>query len=83
MEKDLYFANVELIKALEAQLSALNKEWNTYTCWYGTPEEQENHTLQSKYATTRIENIRKQLKEARKEIPRETLNEWSKEFNKR
>lgn len=83
MEKQLYFAKVNLIKALEAQQSALTDEWNEYTCWYGTPEEQEAHETQSRVIRERLEATRKELEEARKDIPKETLKEWSNEFYNR
>jgi hypothetical protein len=80
MEKQKYFALVDLKKEYIEAREEENKRWNDHICWYGTPEEQEEHMSKVKDFSANIEEIDTTLAEARKGISKETLRAWSKEY---
>jgi hypothetical protein len=80
MKKETYFALVDLKKEFMEALEEENNHWNRYTCWYGTPEEQQEHMDKVKSFVEHIEGADQELSNARQSLSKETLKEWSKEY---
>lgn len=83
MDKQLYFSKVNLLKALERKRSVLAEEWNAYTCWYGTDEEQEAHWDEVHKLHKQKGKHEEDIQEARKEISKDTLRDWAQEYKEK
>ncbi|TCP28799.1 hypothetical protein EV207_11525 [Scopulibacillus darangshiensis] len=63
MEKGTYLVIVECIKKNEQELEKENIKWNNHICWFGTPEEQQEHFNKTGYLQKVIKSARQELAE--------------------
>jgi hypothetical protein len=83
MKKETYFQLVDLKKEYNERLIELHHEWNETVCWEGTEEEILEHNRTERDFRGYVNDIDTTLAEARKDIPKDTLKAWSKEYYKK
>lgn len=83
MEKQKYFDKVTVLLDLKKKRDQLLKEWSETVCWFGSERQQKDHQDMEKMIHERIEQLTEELKEARKDIPKETLRQWGREYYNR
>jgi hypothetical protein len=80
MKKETYFQLVDLKREYKERLDELFQEWNETVCWFGTQQEIEAHNREEDDFRGYIRDINTALEEARKDIDKDTLKAWSKEY---